>query len=67
MVWQFKFVNELTRFTHSTPLKICFIVQTPQIGIKGKMGEKSQNNKIFKTKNYPEQQKMSAFVVKSVH
>ena len=40
-VRQFKFVNELTRFTHSTPLKICFIVQTPQIGIL--KGEKRKN------------------------
>ena len=39
--WFGTFVNELTRFTHSTPLKICFIVQTPQIGIL--KGEKRKN------------------------
>ena len=54
MVWRFKFVNGLTRFTHSTALKICFSVQTLQIGIlkgeKRKIGEKSENNEIFKTK-----------------
>ena len=39
MVWHFKFVNESIRFTHSTPLQICFSVQSPQIG----MGEKRKN------------------------
>ena len=64
MVWQFKFVNELTRFTHSTPLKICFIVQTPQIGIlkgeKRKNGGEVTEQQNIQNKKIPEQQKMSA-------
>ena len=61
--WFGTFVNELTRFTHSTPFKICFSVQTLQIGIlkgeKRKNGEKSENNRIFKTKKSQNNKKVS--------
>ena len=64
MVWRFKFVNGLTRFTHSTALKICFSVQTPQIGIlkgeKRKNGGEVTEQQNIQNKKIPEQQKMSA-------
>ena len=66
MVWHFKFVNEWTRFTHSTPLKICFSVQTPQIGIlKGeKNGGEVTEQQNIQNKKLPRTTKNVSFCSK---
>ena len=69
MVWRFKFVNGLTRFTHSTDLKICFSVQTLQIGIlkgKEKWGRSQRTTKYSKQKS-PRTTKNVSFFCKKVY